>query len=73
MHGLEHGWGMGWGWFIIIAGTILIIWLVVRTFRQNGGSGTRRSERSALEVLKDRYARGEISREEFEAKKKDLS
>jgi uncharacterized membrane protein len=34
---------------------------------QRGGSNSR-----AMDILKERYARGEISREEFEAMKKDL-
>jgi putative membrane protein len=54
----------------------LVIWGLIALFRNAGSSGSRdyqtRTE-SALELLKKRYARGEISKEEFEEKKKDLS
>jgi putative membrane protein len=42
-----------------------IRWLV----RQGRGS----EPDAALDILRQRYARGEISKEEFEAKKRDLS
>ena len=52
-------------WGAVIAGVVLgIRWLV----RQSGES---RSD-SALEILRQRYARGEINREEFEARRHDL-
>jgi uncharacterized membrane protein len=71
------GWGYGTGWFgsvlmsvfwiALIVGIIFLIrWLAVST--RGGG----RSEDSALEILKRRYARGEIDKEEFEEKKRDL-
>jgi putative membrane protein len=76
--GMGWGYGMGWFWNIImvafwiavIVGIIFLIrWLVVST----GGSGrSARSEDSALDILKRRYARGEINKEEFEEKKKAL-
>ena len=72
------GYGMGWMgmifmaafWIAVIVGIVFLIrWLVVPT----GSSGIRGGgEESALEILKKRYARGEIKKEEFEEKKKDL-
>jgi putative membrane protein len=54
-------------WGGIIA---LIVWLVVRVSRRDAAPG-RRSD--PLEIARERYARGEISKEEFERRKKDLS
>ncbi len=84
--GQYGGWGMmgpgmmggfGWGWFMPIFMILfwgLIIWAVVALVR--GLSGSRGSDSpaadSALEVLKRRYARGDISKEEYEEKKHDL-
>ncbi len=73
------GYGMGWFWTIImvvfwiavIVGIIFLIkWLVIST---SAGVHPARSGDSPLEILKRRYARGEINREEFEEKKKDLA
>lgn len=70
-----QGFGMGFGglpmllfWIGVIAA---IVWLIASALR----SGTRSSDAnasSAIEVLKRRYAQGEISKEEYEQKKKDL-
>ena len=74
---MNGGYGMGWGWSIImmafwiavIVGIIsLIRWVVVST---NKGRETR-AEDSAIEILKRRYASGEINKDEYEEKKKDL-
>ena len=73
MQGIGHGMGigMGWGWIIGLILLVLVIWLVVRATSQPSSSATQ-PEETALDVLKKRYARGEISKEEFEDKKKDL-
>ncbi len=72
------GYGMGWVgmilmaafWIAVIVGIVFLIrWLVVST--RTGGHAAR-AEDSPLEILKRRYARGEINREEFEEKKRDL-
>jgi len=70
--------GFSWMWLIVILGIVflgLIIWVVVASVRGSGeskGSDSSKAD-SALEVLKKRYAQGEISREEYKEKKKDLA
>jgi len=72
------GWGHGWGWFGAVMMVILslaIIVGVVALIRWLWTGGPRRGaggEQSHLDILKARYARGEINKEEFEQKKKDL-
>ena len=57
-------------WIVIIG---LIVWVVVAAVRRPGESdSTTRSTDSALEILKRRYARGEINKEEYAERKKDL-
>ena len=68
--------GGGWGmlfhilsmilfWGLIIAGIVLLV------HHHSPSSGTGAS-RSPLDILKARYARGEIEKEEFETKKRDI-
>ncbi len=77
--GMMGGYGMGWFggilmivfWILIIVGLVFLIkWLIQSTGRDKT---TGNGENRALEILKERYARGEIDKEEFETKKKDLA
>ncbi len=56
---------------IVIIG--LIVWAVVALTRRGASSPGGGEKRSALDIAKERYARGEINREEFERIKKDLA
>jgi len=77
--GLIAGWqGYGYGMMgfmsiFWIAALGLIVWLVVAAVRRPSDSHSSAGSGSALEVLKKRYARGEIGKEEYEEKKKDLA
>lgn len=72
-HGVE---GIGWGWLglgilhmvlfwglVILAFVVLLKWL-------GGGS---LSEPSAMDILKARYANGEVTREQYEQLKRELA
>jgi len=80
MYGLygDYGWGAGnmMGWFgggiVMIVFWALFIALIVWVVREIGDKNSRSSS-NALDILKERYAKGEISKEEFESKKKDIS
>ncbi len=71
------GLGFGLGWLRMIIFWALIIWLIVIIVRKligQGGCecGKHKHGADAMNILKERYAKGEINKEEFEEKKKDL-
>lgn len=71
------GFGMGFfGWiFMLLFWGLIIVGLVllVRWLWDQGRPGTSAGAGDApLEILKRRYARGEVSKEEFDRMKKDL-
>jgi putative membrane protein len=82
MWGYGHDWGMmgGWGggafnmiiWPLVLVALIIgVIWFVRSPSYGGGGRLSRRS--SGLDILEERYARGEINREEFLQKKQEIS
>lgn len=76
-YGWTWGWGMGmihmvlW-WVLIVLGIIVLVRLLSRDSRSSSPPPTPGVE-TALEILMKRYARGEIGKEEFEEKKRDLA
>ncbi len=78
-----HGWGWGYygGWgswlgplfmliftVLVVIGLVLLIRYLVGQGRPAGGGGGRQP----MDILKERYARGEITREQYERMRDDL-
>ena len=78
MMGGMNGWGIGYGfsgwlimllfWTAIIAGIVLL----VRWLMEGGKLKGLQTRESPLDILKKRYARGEINKEQFESMKHEL-
>lgn len=80
-HGMAGWWDNGWGgglafgvahllwWAALIVAVVLIVrWLGGDRRNRHGPAPQDR----ALSILKERYARGEIDKAEFDAKRRDL-
>lgn len=68
------GWGLGGGLLtvlMVVAAVVLVVALTKSYSGWSPGVGAAH-QKSPLDLLKERYARGEIGREEFEEKKRDL-
>ena len=63
----------GWMMLIWIVITGLIIWGIVALVRRGISISGTAHKRDPLDIAKERYAKGEISKEEFEQIKKDLA
>ena len=76
MWGHMDGWGPGWGWFaaghvlwwvVLVVALIALLRWALRRDGPRAGSPDR-----AMDVLRERFARGEIDETEFEARKRAL-
>ncbi len=68
------GWGSFGilGWLSMLIFWVLLILGVVALIRYLTRSGQSSEDKTPLDILKERYAKGEINKKEFEEKKKDL-
>lgn len=76
VQGPMHGWSFGWwpmGGIFWIAFLVIAFFGVAAIIRMLSGDGSpRRHSSSALAILEERYARGEIDREEYEQRRRHL-
>jgi putative membrane protein len=72
--GMSNAWSLqiGYGWIIGLIVLIIIIGLMSDA-RRRRKNASKQKFNSPLDILKSRYARGEISKNEFEEKKREIS
>jgi putative membrane protein len=72
---MEDGWHSGFGyghWAFSLFFWIVIVGAIILALRSGGSRSDGGPSRSAREVLDERYARGEIDREEYRRRREDL-
>ena len=65
------GFGMGFGFIFMLLFFGLIIWLIVTLI--NSAQYNKKDDSGSLTILKKRYAKGEITKKQFEEMKKEIN
>lgn len=68
--------GFGWGWILgcalLIALVLFVVWAALRFARPAPGGGASPGSPVPLQILQERFARGEITKEEYEEARRIL-
>ena len=78
MYGLYNGYGfdgmMGWfgGGLLMLVFWVLLILFIIWAVRESKHDYHSQSKGKALDILNERYAKGEIDKDEFKTMKKDI-
>ncbi len=67
--GMWFGGGFGWIFWIVVI--VAVVW-IIKAVSGNNSVSHKPAEDDPLEILKKRYARGEIDEQEYEHKRKEL-
>lgn len=65
--------GMWLRWIFWLVVLVLIVWFISNQMNKNKKDSSTPEQETALDVHKKRYAKGEITKEQFQEMKKDLN
>lgn len=64
----NSAWNIGWGWIVTVPAVLFFTWAATRGLRETFSQTEDEEAMDAIDILKARYAIGEIDRDEFEEK-----
>jgi putative membrane protein len=69
-HMMGYGYGGGFMWLIVVVIVGVVIYFLFQASKSKGSAVS--TTETPLDILKKRYAKGEINKEEFDRRKEDL-
>ncbi|MDP3432218.1 MAG: SHOCT domain-containing protein [Bacteroidota bacterium] len=73
MDGMNNGWGMGYGYGWIIGLVVLVVVLALIASAMSRKKSSKQKYNSPHDILKIWYAKGEISKDEYDERKNHIS